>query len=440
MRDYDYNIFVGRENSFRKFTETNERKNLYQKTCVWRTERNGKSVYTVLDGKAKISDENDDTKTLWYKWAHHHDGEVVNTRGNAYNFEFDADEQDRFERRLKRFKKEGNKFLTISELVYTTLEKGLGTHKLDEIPCTTQGNTWRWTGQKVLEWERDTYINTLRYKARISLLSLDTLIDVAEMSGIAVEAEKTLVEELWKELLLAEVTDSTGWQPREVEVDYSIEKATNVISLCEKNVKRILNRIYMIKPNSHPAIDIKNLALSNSLTPVIWEEANPPITFNVLYKNYISVCYKSKNFGNLYLLEITINPIGNERGEISFDLFDGPIYSPLATNNHNNCINLEKFSSKSPYIIPANGWIYIGKNTSIINICSTRHAPVRVTATSVHFQEEKTTLPITYQFLIYFGGMEDGLELANRVNVYPCVLTSDITKPIITQEFIREFY
>ena len=339
-----------------------------------------------------------------------------------------------------RYKKEGNKFLTISELVYTTLEKGLGTHKLDEIPCTTQGNTWRWTGQQVLEWERDTYINTLRYKARTSLLSLETLIDVAEKRGMAVEAEKTLAEQLWKELLLAEVTDSTGWQPREVEVDYSIEKATNVISLCERNAKEILNRINMIKLNSHPAIDTKNLALSNALNPVIWEEANPPITFNVLYKNYKSVCYKSKNFGNLYLLEITIDPTEHEKGAIRFDLFDGPIYSPLATDNYGNCINLEEFSSEKPYIIPANGWIYIGKNTSIINICSTRHAPFRVTATSVYFQEEKTTLPIIYQFLIYFGAMEDGLELANRVNVYPCVITSDITKPIITQEIIREFY
>jgi hypothetical protein len=139
------------------------------------------------------------------------------------------------------------------------------------------------------------------------------------------------------------------------------------------------------------------------------------------------------------LLEITIDPTEHERGTIVFEKFDGPVYSPLASNNHNNSMNLEKFSRERPTIIPANGWIYIGKNTSIINICSTRHAPIRVTTTSVDFKEEKTTLPITYQFLIYFGAIEDGLELANRVNVYPCVLISDLSKPIITQEIIREF-
>lgn len=447
MRDYNYNIFVGRESSFRKYTDTQEGENHYQKTCVWETERNGKSVYVVLDGEATILDEHNDTRTLCYKWAHHHDGEAVNTRGNALNFEYDADQQARFERRLKRFKKEGYKFLTISELVYTTLEKDLGTHELDEIPCTTQGNVWRWTGQKVLEWERDTYINTLRYKARTSLLALETIIDVAEKRGIAVEDEKKMVREQWKELLLAEVTDSTGWQPRKVEVDYSIEKAMNVSSLCERTVNRIRNELYMNSPKngvswylySNTIINTEKLEITRTLPQVMWEETDPPITFNVLYRKYTYVCYKIINSDNLYLLEITIDPTKHERGTIVFKIFDGPVYSPLASNNHNNSMNLEKFSRERPNIIPANGWIYIGKNTSIINICSTRHAPIRVTTTSVYFREEKTTLPITYQFLIYFGAMEDGLELANRVNVYPCVLTSDLTKPIITQEIIREF-
>ena len=448
MRDYNYNIFVGREASFKKYTEIHERENHYQKTCVWETERNGKSVYVMLDGDATIHDEYNDTRTLWYKWAHHHDGEVVNTRGNAWNFEYDADEQARFERKLKRFKREGYKFLTISELAYTALEKGLGTHKLDEIPCTNQGNLWRWTGQKVLEWERDTYINTLRYKARTSLLALETVIEFAEKRGIAVEDEKKIAEEQWKELLLAEVTDSTGWQPREVEVDYSIEKAVNVSTLCERRVNRIMNKLYMkaIKTNINPhlpapsIINTKNLEITSSLPQVRWEEADSPINFNVLYKKYTYECYKPENFDNVYLLEITVDPAEHERGAISFDVFDGIIYSPLATNNYNNCVNLEKFSNERPYLIPANGWVYIGKNTSIINICSTRHAPIRATNTSVHFQEEKTITPFTYQFLIYFGTKENGLELANRINVYPCVLTSDLTKPIITQEIISEFH
>ena len=270
-------------------------------------------------------------------------------------------------------------------------------------------------------------------------MALETAITFAEKRGTAVKDEKTLAEELWKELLLAEVTDSTGWQPREVEVDYSIEKATNVITVCERSVNEILNKMYVNTLGSGSGIDTKNLEFSKSVTPVIWEEADSPITFNVFYRNYTHVCYKLKDVDNLYLLEITINPTEHERGAIGFNIFDGVIYSPLATNSYSDCINLEKFSSERPYIIPANGWIYIGKNTSIINICATRHAPIRATNTSVFFHEEKTTLTFTYQFLIYFGAKEDGLELANRVNAYPRVLTSDLTKPIITQEIIREF-
>jgi hypothetical protein len=384
---------------------------------------------------------------LWYEWAHHHDGEVVNTRGNAWNFEYDPDKQARFERKLKRFKREGYKFLTISELAYTALEKGLGSHELEDVPCTNQGDVWRWTGQKILEWERDTYINTLRYKARTSLLALEAVIDFAEKRGIAVEDEKKIAEEQWKELLLAEVTDSTGWQPRRVEVNYSIEKAINVSTLCERRVNRITNKLYIkaIQNNINPylpapsIIDTKNLEITRFVPQIMWEEAESPINVNMFYRNYKHVCYKSKSSDNLYLLEITVDPAEHERGAISFDVFDGLVYSPLATNNYNNCINLENFSSGRPYLIPANGWVYIGKNTSIINICATRHAPIRATDTSVYFQEEKTTIPFTYQFLIYFGPKETGLELANRVNVYPCVLTSDLTRPIITQEIISEF-
>ena len=42
------------------------------------------------------------------------------------------------------------------------------------------------------------------------------------------------------------------------------------------------------------------------------------------------------------------------------------------------------------------------------------------------FIEENVTKAVTYQFLIYFGAKKDALELANRFNVIPCVLSNDI--------------
>jgi hypothetical protein len=96
-----------------------------------------------------------------------------------------------------------------------------------------------------------------------------------------------MVREQWKELLLAEVTDSTGWQPRKVEVDYSIEKAMNVSSLCERTVNRIRNELYMNSPKngvnwylySNTIINTEKLEITRTLPQVMWEESDPPITF-----------------------------------------------------------------------------------------------------------------------------------------------------------------
>ncbi len=91
-----------------------------------------------MDSVGKIKGRDNDTETLYYDWSYRGDGEALNTITNENDFLFLEEKQERHENRLKNYEEEDYEFVTISELVYTTLEKGLGTHKLDQIPCNLQ--------------------------------------------------------------------------------------------------------------------------------------------------------------------------------------------------------------------------------------------------------------------------------------------------------------
>ncbi len=64
---------------------------------------------------------------------------------------------------------------------------------------------------------------------------------------------------------------------------------------------------------------------------------------------------------------------------------------------------------------------------------------MRLDAEDVVFKEEKITDMVTYQFFIYYGAKKDALKFANRLNVFPCVLSEDITKAILSEEMVKDF-
>jgi hypothetical protein len=449
MDDYDYNIFVGLDKTFRKYTDLSELDTeKYKDKCVWETKWNEESAYVVFNGNAEIdrTDEGND-KILFSKWAWHHDGELLNTKGYDNEFRFLEDEQKQFENKLKTYEDLDYEFITISEFVYTALEKDLGIHELGVIPCTPQrGKTFLWSGEKRHDYERDVYINTLRYKARTSLLALETMMDKAddhdirisneaieiiEKHDIIVNNEDNVIIDLWKELLLAEVTDSTGWTPDKIEVDYSIEKATNIINACKEIVHLIIDKLDV---ESDILIDTDRNKISEDLQQPTYEELDSPLSFDLSHNNYSYNCYKYSE--NLYKLEITVNPAQNQNNAIIFDISrDNACYSPLGVKDY---MNIGDFASDEVYFMLSNGWIYLGNDTSLIKVCTTRHVAMLFNRSVIEFRDEPTTETVTYHFFIFYGNEEDALNFANRLNVNPYVSSDDITSIVLTEKMIYD--
>jgi hypothetical protein len=449
MNEYGYTIFMGQDYVFKEITDYNESKGIYvpyEETCIWETAWNDDSVYIVLDKHAEIDrTDEDENKILFSKWAFHQDGELVNTRVYGNDFQFIEERQEDFEEDLETYEEEGYEFVTLSEFTYTALEKGLGAHQLDTIPCTAENDVFLWSGEKKNDYENDTDINTLRYGARTSLLTLETILDKAdeydinvsdemlailEKHDIDVWNEDNLITNLWRELFLAEVTDSTGKIPSEIEVEYSIEKATNIINACEEIVSITTEELDL---ESVVLIDTKKDKIYEEFQLPTYETTETPILFNVRADDYLYDCYKYSE--TLYLLEILVNP--TDECSISFNVSQEDVsYSPLATDDY---MNLEDFESIGLYFMLANGWIYLGNDTSIIKVCTTRHVSMRLKNQGVQFREENITETVYYQFFIHFGDKEDSLEFANRLNVRPCVTSDNITRVILTEEMISDF-
>lgn len=430
MKKFDYNIYVGKNRVFKDLAEMGNLLAKYEETCVWETKWNDNNIYVVLDRMARVDNE-DDTKTLYYDWSHFGDGEYVNTGLYGNDFEFVESYQEKFENKLKSYEKKDYKFLTISELVYTTLEKNLGTDTIKEIPCCMAENEFLWTGKKHHDYENDTAINTLGYRARTSLLALETILEVAENHNVDISEEKELVEDLWKELLLSEVSDGRGWYPDEIEVDYCITKAENVTTICRETAEELLNQLGI---DSNVLIETESDNIYEDFTLPQYENVESPISFNILCDNYSYSCYKYSE--NLYLLEIILNPTNSENVSVSFNALEGNrCYSPLAMNID---MDIEKFSNYELYLMLANGWIYLGGEVSLIKVCTTRHVSMGLNNTSVDFREDMLEEEVIYQFFIFFGEKEDALEFANNLNVSPYVLSEDITRVILTEDMVIE--
>jgi len=431
MSKYGYNIYVGRDRSFKSYDQVNETQDQYEENCLWEAEWNDKSVYIVLDHPAAInSSSNGDIKTIYYDWAYHGDGELVNGAKTGIDFKFSESKQNKYENDLKSYEDDGYKSVTVSELVYTALEKDFEAEETEPVVDHAQGDLYVWMGRNKNEYEDDNYINTLRYQARTSLLSAETLIKIAEENNFDVGNQKDTLFELWKELLLSEVTDGTGWTPREFETQYAIEKAKNVTKISKELTLNMTKRLGI---TSEVVIDTKSGNIDEDFGIPHYEEAETPINFSISCDNYTYTCYNYTD--RLYLLEIQINATREEQIGITFNLTDSCYYSPMGTEY----LNASRYWDESPLLTLANGWIYLGNDVNIIKDCTTRHVGAELNQTCVNFVEEYLEGEFIYRFYIYFGDMDEALEFANRLHVKPSVLSSDITQAILTTEMLEKY-
>lgn len=420
MKKHGYDIFIGRDKMFRHYTSLSDNYWHYEDTNLFTTEWDNHKVYLALDRGARIQDlELTPKNTMIYDWLHRGDGELVNTDGSDRDFEFNAGRQRHYEEMLEEYKENGYRSVTISELIYTAKEKGFDEKQLDQIPDSAQGsNVYVWMGEYRSDWEKDIEINTERYETRNMLLATEVLLDKLENAGVKVNDQQKELIELWKDLIMAQVTDATGWEPRTVEVDYGDRLNRNVTKKCEEIYKQALREAGL--DNERLLVDINNndLIEEEDFYILEGEEVESPVNFALNLTGYTTECHQYSD--ELYLLSVTFNADSVDEVGLRFNLTDNEVfYTPLGQKE---TMNLTEYRDNNTYLPLANGFIYIGNETSIIKVCMNRHMLCEVNMDDIVFKEESPTGEITYQFFIYTGEMKDGVKIAEQINVKPTIL------------------
>jgi hypothetical protein len=186
-------------------------------------------VQVVLGGDDHTSDR------FSVEWYFLDDGELYTT-GNldpylGPAFLYNAEATQRRVADLEAAERDGARIIGVHDYVAAIAEVIAAEPLPPVIDGTWQPddtrNLYRWMGGSGLwdETEQDDAVLTSNTRAR-------HIVEAAEVAG----GDPELLERAWRELLLAEVSDATGWNPYSTEVQYALDHATASIALAERSL------------------------------------------------------------------------------------------------------------------------------------------------------------------------------------------------------------
>lgn len=377
------------------------------------------------------------------------DGEEFNTKDyNSDFFRLPSQEKENMDK-YQKLLQDGYKFVTITELV-ERIKKDPG-YSVPAYPFVPEG-TWHmkvcgpfmWMGRQRSGVETDGITRALSYQARGEVLRAEALIRFAGQQGRDVAELKKLLQEAWKHLLLSEVSDSSGWDPWLVEVQYT----DNEVATTRRLLKEILEQLWkmlagtgagwMIDTRTGVVLPIGTATGANgkidtgagTRLPVetaghkigdpILLPAALPINFSVSAQSYTVQTGRIND--SLYRMDIECLRPADGAVEIAFETAaDGLEYSPSCGEEVRAV--LPAVWKHDPAFALTNGFIYLNNGYSLIKDNTVEHlaATWKVSERKLVFREElKEGNPsMRMRFYVRKGSAEAGLRFANRLNPFP---------------------
>jgi len=358
------------------------------------------------------------------------DGEAANTETQGNNFRLVEAKQKALEEKLAVLQGQGAKHLSVGGLVQFLLERGYQPYSFPYIPEGTwnmqegQG-AYNWMGRIAGGHTPDGLIRAAPYEARGHLLVAEALLAsaraVAKERRLNLRAERLSVADAWKHLMLAEVSDSSGWNPRPVEEQYTLEQSAAAVRAADRASTALLERLGLV------GTDLVVFTQEASARPLAefgggWEPLPPvrgrdalPVRIEVEGEHEI---YCEKMDPQRYEIRIEAQP---KEGAvvISFPLDGTPMYSPSLAEEE---MVEAPVGLRREVVLPlSNGWLYLGNNVSVVKHCHVRHLAVRLEAGGrARFREEFARPErVTYRFTVLLGSPAEGHQFAQRLNTYP---------------------
>jgi len=370
-----------------------------------------------------------DVAYLW-RWAN--DGEVSNTDatsgGGAETFRLNPERMKLHESRLEELEKWGFKFIKISEWVQVVKSKGF-MGELNGAQQFIPDSLWQanaislhlWMGENYYDIENDGYICALNYKVRNKVFATETLFNWYK-DGVPVDLQTQIggnVTQAWKHLLLAEVSDSTGWSPAEVEIRYSVEHANLASEYCDNVIETLRGFFGFTKVQVFTGTGVVTLNISIPELESVSEGKMPNYARVVVEGSQYSVQYYNVSYLNqtYYLAEVTVQP--SEEYKVMLGLgADNVYYSPSLAENITQLLP----HYPNPIYLPlSNGLIYSG-GWAVIKNASQHHTALTVEGGKMYYEEINQLNLVKMSFIIKQCTLQEALVLAGIVNTYPVII------------------
>ena len=383
-----------------------------------------RQIYLVIFGHGVYS-----FKGITWSWRWVEDGEIATTLAYENDFQYVPRMAKNHEQRMQILEAMGWKFITVSEWIKIAEENNLIGDLNKYMPATTWNNPsclgpFRWLGDHRAYWEDDGYVRGLNSIARGKVLAAEIIHEKYKnsLNETVRELLDKKIDLAWRYVFLAEVSDSTGWNPLENEVKYSNNYSELAIKLAEEvagfyldflGVKYIqvlsFNKTVIATNNEEDLVKFEDLGDVESPVNIVAQGTTIKVSARKI---------KILNYSVIKVV-ITAQPSDNMTISITGD-FNRIRISPALLENVTVLLNHSDYP-RDFWLALSNGLI-MSDNLAIIRNNSHRFIAIKWSSDKISFVETMQENKISYElFILQNANPEDALFLANLINVYPIV-------------------
>ncbi|MCB9206364.1 MAG: hypothetical protein H6611_03440 [Ignavibacteriales bacterium] len=374
-------------------------------------------------------------KNFEWAWSFLDDGEVFNTLDYNSDFYRVPEQEKKSIDHFKKLEEEGFEFVTMSELV--EIIKNDSDYEIIDYPFIPEG-TWNmnvcgpfmWMGRQRSGVETDGITRALSYELRGEILVAEKLIEYAKSLGNDVIKLFELLKEAWEHLLLSEVSDSSGWTPWLVEVQYTENEVANARMILDKIFKE-LNKI-LLSNDKYFEVNTKTgkVNIIDEYEKNNYSDDYLPIPIFIRAKDFNVEVKKISE--NTHKVNIFCTRPDDGAVEIAFETSDKIYYS--AGTGEETIAEVPTDLKHDPAMTLSNGFLSLGNEYSIIKDCSVEHLAVtwRQNEKRAVFREElnKNNPSMKMTFYVVKGDKEYAHKLANKINTWPVFKIANVNNQI----------
>ncbi len=387
-------------------------------------------------------DVDDADSGIQTKWTYFDDGELLAAGyGNPYLgdlFKVSEDSINKFKEDMQKLEEEGYAHLTVREYQAHLAAIGVEKAQLPAILDATwqpheTGDFFLWMGEHggTAAVEDDNNVLTTNYATQNTILAAEKALAYLETQQGADAELGAKLDEAKREILKAEVSDSTGWRPWKGEIEYSLEHAAAAQAAADAVIDGVKEKLGWEHIRIEPATGTVSADIIAAEAP---DEIDAQLELEIeagdrqieekWYSHGDGVSEVRISFGTATAeSQKGMTPV-TVRFPFESDLIE---YSPALTEDEVVSYSRTSFPMESTHLPLSNGLIKLSADKWLIKNCFSVHlapmVPFNVeSAVGMKLAYIDNTLADDkndeWSFYVVEGDQAKALEWANRINTF----------------------